>query len=94
MDKNISQIILDCCKKEGIEYTSCNPNFVAFCNDAKRLGEIILEINVLIDELDEILSRHNVTNGFKEQIKNDLRLLHNVDHDLVKLAKRIKEEKC
>jgi hypothetical protein len=92
MDKNISQIIIDACKKTGIDYTSCNPNYRAFYTDAKRLGEIILKINFLIDELDNLFSRHNIEIKLKNILQKDLQQLHTIDHDLIKLSQQIKEE--
>ena len=92
MDKNISQIIQDACKKEGINYTSCNPNYHIFCNDAKRLGEIYLEINSLIDELDFIFNRHKIENKIRFKLEEDLKNLYSIEHDLLKLANKIKKE--
>jgi hypothetical protein len=92
MDKNISAIITEICKKYEIPYQSCNPNFTYFYNDAKRLGQIVQEIESLIDELDCILVRHKIGNFTKQQIEKDLRELHSIDHDLINLAQKIKKE--
>jgi len=92
MDKNISQIIQDVCKKEGIEYQSINPNYTDFCNDAKRLGEIYLEINSLIDELDFIFNRHKIENKIRFKLEEDLKNLYSIEHDLLRLANKIKKE--
>jgi hypothetical protein len=92
MDKNISATIIEICKKLGIPYQSCNPNFINFYNDARRIGEIVMEIESSIDELDCILTRHKVGNFTKEQIEKDLKELHEIDHDLISLATKIKND--
>jgi hypothetical protein len=92
MDKNISATIVEICKKLGIPYQSCNPNYVEFYNDAKRIGEIVMEVEGLIDELDCILIRHKVQSFTKNQIEEDLQELHRIDHDLINLAQKIKKE--
>jgi len=92
MDRKISLVINEICKKHGIYYTSINPNFTSFLKDAKRLGEIILEINSLIDELENIFQRHNIQLKSRLKLENDLEDLKNLDHDLIKLATIIKNE--
>lgn len=92
MDKNISRIITDICKKEGIDYSS--PYYKDILrNDTKRLGEIIFEIYSLADELECILSRHDVGNFTKERIEKDLLELDDIHHDLQNLAQKIIAEK-
>jgi len=92
MDKHISRVIMDVCQKEGINYQSPYQQEVVF-KDAQRLGEIITDINALIDELDCILTRHKVSNFTKQQIEKDLSELHDINHDLINLAQKIKAEK-
>ncbi len=92
MDKNISIIIASICQKHGIEYQNINPERKKLCIDAIRIGEIVKEIESLIDELDEIFIRHNMGDGFKEKLEKDLTELHEIDHDLIKLAIKIKNE--
>jgi len=92
MDKNISATITEICKKLGIPYQSCNPNYVEFYSDAKRIGEIVMEVEGLIDELDCILERHKVGNFTKKQILKNLQELHQIDHNLINLAQKIKKE--
>jgi tRNA(Ile)-lysidine synthase TilS/MesJ len=91
MDKNISATIVETCKKLGIPYKSCNSNYVEFYNDAKRLGEIYLELNSLTDELENILNRHKIDHNIKDRIEQELNQLHNLDHELIKLAYKIKK---
>lgn len=92
MEKKISLLVMRACQKIGINYTSPNIKAVEFYNDATRLGEIIWSISCLISELNDICERHKITNGLKETIQEDLEKLHDVDHDLFKLATEIKKE--
>jgi len=92
MDKRISLTITEVCQKLGIDYSSINPNYLQMINDAKRLGEIIFEINCLVGDLDAIFIRHNIDLNFKQTLQKDLELLHNIDHDLIKLSKKVKNE--
>lgn len=92
MNKNISDTIVQVCKKLGIKYQSCNPDYTAFHNDAKRIAEIVKEVEDLTYELHCILDRHNIENGIKNLIESDLKKLHEIDHDLIRFAKRIKKE--
>ena len=91
MSKDISVIITTICKELGIDYQSCNQEYITFYNDAKRLGEIYLELNALSDELNEILLRHEI-NGLTQLLKDDLETLHKIDHDLIRFANKIKKE--
>ena len=70
MTRSISQIIVEVCKKEGIVYSSINPDYVIFTNDAVRIGEIVKIIQGAIDELDCIFSRHKVNNKVKKDIED------------------------
>jgi hypothetical protein len=92
MTKNISAIITEIAKKEGIDYQSINPVFIEFYNDAKRIGEIIREFESLIDELDCILARHKIGNGIKKQMEIDIREFWKIHHDLKDLAIKIQKE--
>jgi len=93
MTKNISLIITEIARKEGIDYSSVNPEVVQFWEDAKRIGEIVRDFEVLIDELDCLLVRHRIENGIGKLIREDLNNLHNIEHDLLKLARKIQKEK-
>lgn len=90
----ISLLIEQICQKCNIKYISKNPDKITVCSDAAKLGEIILEIETLIDKLHIILDRHKIENEIKSKIEEDLFSLHSIDHDLIKLAKKlIQEEK-
>lgn len=85
--------MMDISKKFGIDYTSKNPDYLAFLGDAKRLGEIILEINSLIDELEIIFQRHNICLKNRLHLEKDLEELKVLNHDLVNLAQLAQTEK-
>lgn len=84
MPHKISDIIKDICHQHNIKYTPIA--------DAKRLGKLILELNVISDEIYTILDRHNIEMNFKLEIEKDLIKLHDIDHDLIRLAKQLKNE--
>jgi hypothetical protein len=84
MPGNIGKIFHSICRTHGIKYTSIG--------DARRLGQLIKEVHGIIDEIYQILDRHNIKTNFKEVIEQDLLKIHDIDHDLIKLAKQLKEE--
>lgn len=85
MNQNkISGIIKDICKQHKIKYTSIA--------DAKRLGRLISELNIITNEIYNILDRHNISTDFKEEIEKDMLNLHSIDHDLIRLANQLKNE--
>ena len=90
MDKNISHIVTESCKKCGIEYKSVNPNYVEFTNDAQQLVQLYKDIQQIVYKLDEISLRHNIP-ALKEMIKFDIDQLNAIDHDLVRMSSKIIE---
>lgn len=93
MDKNISHQITESCKKLGINYKSCNPNYVEFNNDAQLLVQLYKDLFEIADKLDEISLRHDIP-GLKEMIRLEIEKINDIDHDLIRLAQKIKEEQC
>ena len=94
MDKNISHLITESCKKCGIDYKSVNPNFINFTNDAQQLVQLYKDLQQIAAKLVEISERHNIP-ALKEMIKFDVDQINAIDHDLIRLANKIKEEeKC
>lgn len=91
--ERITLTIAEVCNKLGIDYSTINPHYKEMMNDAKRLGEIIWELNSLIHDLDAIFARHNIELKLKNILIKDLENLHEIDHDLVKLSNKIKNEK-
>lgn len=91
-DKKISHLIMETCKQEGIDYKSINPNYSNFCEDATKLGEYCTEILALIDKIDNILEKHQIRVEIKEKITKEVRDLHTLERDLIKLAYQLKEK--
>lgn len=82
MPHKIVEHIRSVCKEHGIGYTSKQ--------DAKRLGKLMTDMNVLVDEIYRILDRHEIKSNFKEEIEKDMLKIHAIDHDLIKLATQLK----
>lgn len=94
MDKNISNLVVESCKKCGIQYSSINPNYVTFTTDAQLLVQLYKDLKQIIDKLDDISSRHDIPE-LKEMIKFDIDQIEAIDHDLIRLSTKIREkEKC
>jgi len=92
MEKKISHLIVEQCKTLGIPYKSCNPDYVYFAEDAAKLGEYCQTILSLIDKIDIILCKHNITSEFRDKINKEIADLNILEHDLIKLATEIKNE--
>jgi len=94
MDKNISHIIDESCKKCGIDYKSCNPNYVVFTNDAQKLVQLYKDLIDIAGQLGEIAQRHNIC-GLNLELEKAIVQINSIDHDLIRLATQIREEeKC
>jgi hypothetical protein len=91
MDKNISYLIEQACKKNSIYYRSCNPNYVTFDSDAQLLVQIYKDLLDIVDKLSGISDRHSIPE-LKKVIALDLEKLGAIDHDLIRLAEKIREE--
>ncbi len=89
MDKNISHIIAESCKKCGIDYKSINPNYVAFTNDAQLLVQLYRDLMEIALDLDEIANRHDIPK-LKEMIKFDIDQIESIDHDLIRMAQTLR----
>jgi ribosomal protein L7Ae-like RNA K-turn-binding protein len=83
MPNKIKKLIQDICKENDIQYTSKS--------DAKRLGELISELNIISDEVYQILDRHNIKTTLKQGIEDSLLTLHAVDHELIYLAEQLRK---
>jgi hypothetical protein len=84
-------LIIESCKKCGIDYKSCNPNFINFTNDAQQLVQLYKDLQQIAGKLIEISERHNIP-ALKEMLKFDIDQIEAIDHDLIRLANKIKEE--
>jgi tRNA G26 N,N-dimethylase Trm1 len=94
MDKNISHIIDESCKKCGIDYKSINPNYITFTNDAQQLVQLYKDLLQIAGKLGEIAQRHDIC-GLGVVIEKEILKINAIDHDLIRLASKIrKEEKC
>jgi hypothetical protein len=87
----ISLAISEVCKKLGVDYKSKNDAKLPFVKDAKRLGEIFIDLHIISGELKCISERWNVPEIHKA-LEDDIVLLENVDHDICKLAYKIKSQ--
>jgi hypothetical protein len=87
----IRKIIYDICQKAGIKYKSkAHKQIRDF--DARRLCEIYIQLKLIAAELQEIEDRHEV-NGLGKLLKDDIAKILNIDHDLVKISKKLRDEK-
>jgi hypothetical protein len=89
--EKISLVIDQICKKLNIPYNSCNKDYHQFCEDAQKLGTIYLNLKVMAGELQEICERHKIE-GIKNLLHNCITEIENVEHDLVNVAMKIKNE--
>jgi hypothetical protein len=89
--EKISLIIASICKEKGIEYCSTNPHYITLVEDAVKLGKLYLELRIMAGDIQEILDRHNIT-GLEQLLYDDLKALENTEHDLLKLAQKLKDE--
>ena len=91
MDKNISHIIDESCKKCGINYKSCNPNYITFTNDAQQLVQLYKDLIQIAGKLGEIAQRHNIC-GLGVVLEKEILKINEIEHELIRLATKIREE--
>jgi hypothetical protein len=89
MDKNISNNIVETCKKLGIVYKSCNPNYTEFETDAQELVQIYKDLQTIEDKLARIEEKHKV-DGLADIITRFIVELGTIDHEIIRLAEKIK----
>ena len=87
---NISLMIDGICKKLGISYESKNPHYQTFLDDAIKLGCIYRDLKIMIGEIHDIEVRHGI-NGIKEKLEEIIKVLDETDHQIIRLAKQLKE---
>jgi len=87
----LSLEIVNICKQLGIEYTSVNPKATIFLQDASRLGEIYLQLKIIIGDLKEIEERHHIE-GLASLFDDDIQTLNKIDHDINRVAMKIRDE--
>jgi len=88
---NISITIEEVCKELGIDYQSHYLKYGEHYSDAKKLVELCHKIEEVIRELERIETKHKI-NGIGKCIHFDSEQLLKVDHDIIKIAKEIKEK--
>jgi hypothetical protein len=91
MDKQISHLISESCKKCGIDYKSINPNYITFTNDAQQLVQLYKDLIQIAGKLGEIAQRHNIC-GLGVALEKAILKINELDHDLIRLATKIREE--
>jgi hypothetical protein len=89
--ERISLTIGEICTKLGINYCSINPHYLEMINDAKRLGEIIINLKIIAGDPEAIADRHQI-DGLKNLIHEDALKIEEIDHEIIRIAKQIKEE--
>jgi hypothetical protein len=88
---NISLMIDSICKKLNIPYESKNPHYQSFVDDAIKLGVIYQDLKIMIGEIQDIEIRHGL-GGLKEKFDVIIKHLDETDHDLIRLAKQLKNK--
>lgn len=91
MSCRISFRIEQICQSLGIDYHSPYLEKINFHDDAIKLGELYYQLKQIVAEIVEIADKH----GAEDLVRilwDDIRMIENVDHDLVKLAKLMSQE--
>ena len=88
---NISLIINSICKELDIPYESKNLHSQSFRDDAIKLGCIYRDLKIMIGEIHDIETRHGI-DGIKEKLEEIITELDNLDHQIIKLAKELRNK--
>jgi hypothetical protein len=89
--KRISLTIVEVCQKLGIDYCSDNFQYNQMIDDARRLGQIFMELKIIAGDLEAISEKHNI-DGLKNIIHEDALKIDQINHSLIKLANQIRHE--
>jgi hypothetical protein len=89
--EKISLIINSICKELGICYNSVNPHLLSLLEDAEKVNKIYFQLKDIIEVLIEIEDRHNIK-GLTKSVDEDLNLLDTVEHNLLKIAKLMRDK--
>ena len=89
--ERISLHILEACKKEGIEYCSINHRYLQLVQDARRLGEIYLQLKIIAGGLQEISERYAIK-MLSGMLTDDISEIEKIDHDIIKVMNKMREE--
>jgi len=88
---NISLVIDSVCKELGIPYCSGNPHSMSLYRDAQKLGKIYLQLKEMIGIIVEIEDRHEI-GDLRDKFDAVVEHLEDTDHELIKLAHKLKEK--
>jgi len=88
--EKISLIIDSICKEQGINYCSINPHYVTLKEDIQKMSKIYLQLKEIVGIIKEIEERHEL-NGLREKFELLIRELDEADHDIIKLARKLRE---
>jgi soluble cytochrome b562 len=89
--EKISLIIDSICKEQGISYCSTNPHYVTLIEDVKKMSKIYLQLKEIVGIIKEIEER-NELNGLRERFEVLIKELDEADHDIIKLARKLREK--
>lgn len=89
--QKISAIINDLCKKFNIKYHSEKGDH--WNDSVEKLADIYLELKVIIGTLKDIEEKHKDINGVVETFEDAIKHLEDIDHELIKEAKKIADKK-
>jgi len=89
--KRISLTIVEVCQKLGINYCSDNFQHNQMIDDARRLGQIFMDLKIIAGDLEAISERHNI-DGLKNIIHKEALEIEKIDHVIIKLAQQIRKE--
>lgn len=87
----ISLIFSEICQKQGIDFVSQNENYLVFEKDAFRLRDIYCQLKEIAADLYNIEERHGV-DGLAKILQDTIDRLEEVDHSIMKLAYKIKND--
>jgi len=87
---NISLMIDSICKELNIPYESKNPHCQTFVDDAIKLGAIYQDLKIMMGEIQDIEIRHGL-NGLEEKFDIIIKHLDETDHDIIRLARQLKD---
>jgi hypothetical protein len=86
--ERISLTIGEVCVKLGIDYCTVNPHYLEMVNDAKRIGEIFVDLKIIAGDLEAIADRHKI-DGLRNLIHRDALEIEKIDHEIIKIAKKL-----
>lgn len=89
---HISYIIENICRKLGIEYNSSNPSYNNLVKDAEELGQVYLDLKIILGKLQDIEDKHNLNSQITDALEKVIEELNDADHIIVKIAKEILKE--